>query len=187
MSINRLRLAVILLAGTAITAAAGAQNTNSPTGSISAAPAAGNQTYQSPAGTGANPTGTNVIGGQPATPSGTAYSNPNAPLTTTTAGDPNTPVTSTVAQPDNTAPDSNTGRRGFSWGLLGLLGLLGLARGRSKDVRRDTYASTTPGARTNVGTGAVYEERIVTPRAASGADSRGYRDSRPEGGDPTIL
>jgi MYXO-CTERM domain-containing protein len=73
---------------------------------------------------------------------------------------------------DNTAP-VDSGRRGFNWGLLGLLGLAGLFRGRSTEVRRETYA-TTSGART-VGTGTAYDDRTGTavPRAASGTSTTG--------------
>jgi MYXO-CTERM domain-containing protein len=111
---------------------------------------------------------------QPVVPSTTtAQPGSRTGAATTTTGT-TTDNSVTTAPVDNTVPATDTGRRGFNWGLLGLLGLLGLFRGRSTEVRRDTYATTTPGTRT-VGTGTAYDDRTGTavPRAASGTSSSG--------------
>lgn len=116
----------------------------------------------------------------PSTPAGTGQTGGTQPGAvtgtngTTTTGTTTTTDNSVTAPVDNTVPDNTTGSRGFPWGILGLLGLVGLFRGRSTEVRRDVYATTTPGARTTtVGTGTAFEDRTATPRAASGTTTSG--------------
>jgi MYXO-CTERM domain-containing protein len=133
---------------------------------------------QTPATTGA--TGTQTTGAATApdynspatTQTGTSpTTSPNGTIGTTTTGTTTTTDNSVTTPVDNTAP-VDSGRRGFNWGLLGLLGLLGLFRGRSTEVRRETYATTT-GARA-VGTGTAYDDRgNAVPRAASGTSTTG--------------
>jgi len=103
---------------------------------------------------------------------------------TTTTGTTTTDNSVTTTPVDNTTPGTDTGRRGFSWGLLGLLGLLGLFRGRSKEIRETTY-TTTPNVRT-VGTGTTYDDRTGTavPRAASGTTTTGGNGGSGTMGDP---
>jgi hypothetical protein len=47
--------------------------------------------------------------------------------------------------------------------------LFALFRGRDTTVVKDTYVSTSPGAR-NVGTGTAVGDRNLNPRAASGTE-----------------
>jgi hypothetical protein len=149
-----LRLSAFLVAAAVCVAATNtsAQNPTTTTGTTGTATV--------PQGTATTPATT------PGTVPGTATPTDQAPVTGTTGAD-----NTVIAQPDNTTiPDRG---RGFPWGLLGLLGLLGLFRGRSTEVRRDTYATTSPGART-VGTGSAYDDRgNVIPRAASGTSTTG--------------
>ena len=136
------------------------------------------------AGTPTTGAGTSTDYNSPAaTQTGTAPTgSPTGTVGTTTTGTTTTTDNSVTTTPvDNTAP-VDSGRRGFNWGLLGLLGLIGLFRGRSTEVRRETYA-TTSGART-VGTGTAYDDRTGTavPRAASGTSTTGGAGSSGTGG-----
>ena len=146
--------------------AASGQTTPTTTGTTTATPTG-------TAGTTTGVNGTTTTGGyNAATPAGTDQTVGTQPgtagTTTGTTGD------GSLAPIDNTATDTVDTNRGFPWGLLGLLGLLGLFKGRSTEVRRDTYATTTPGARTTtVGTGTAYDDRTATPRAASGVGTTG--------------
>jgi hypothetical protein len=148
------RFWALLSAGAVGLAAASAsgQNTNATTGTEGGTTA---QTGQTSTGIGtANPTTT----GTDQTTNG-AYSG-----STPTAGGTTTDTysqTGTTTQPDN----NGGGRKGW-WGMLGLLGLLGLTRGKSNEVRRDSYTTETTGSRNvGAGTATAYEDRA---RAASG-------------------
>jgi hypothetical protein len=153
--------------------AASGQTTPTTTGTTTGTqtPTAGTTT---PTTTGAAGTSTNgTYNGTAATPAGTDQTIGGTTTGTTTTGTTTTTTDGTLAPIDNTSVD-NGNNRGFPWGLLGLLGLLGLFKGRSTEVRRDTYATTTPGARTTtVGTGTAYDDRTATPRAASGIGTTG--------------
>ena len=133
-----------------------------------------------PTTTGTTGTTTNgTTNASPSTPAGTDQTIGTQPgavtgATGTTTTGTTTTTDNSVTPVDNTVPDNTTGSRGFPWGILGLLGLIGLFRGRSTEVRRDVYATTTPGSRTTtVGTGTAYDDRTATPRAASGTGSSG--------------
>jgi hypothetical protein len=156
----------------AVTASGQTTPTTTGTTTGTQTPTAGTTT---PATTGTAGTSTNAGGynGTAATPAGTDQTIGGTTTGTTTTGTTTTTTDGTLAPIDNTSVD-NGNNRGFPWGILGLLGLLGLFKGRSTEVRRDTYATTTPGARTTtVGTGTAYDDRTATPRAASGVSTTG--------------
>jgi len=142
------------------------------------------------AGTPATGTATTNYNGSASTQAGTpsTVGSPTAggggTTGTTTTGTTTTDNSVTTTPVDNTAPVTDTGRRGFSWGLLGLLGLIGLFRGRSTEVRETTYTAT-PNVRT-VGTGTAYDDRTGTavPRAASGTSTTGGTSGSGTMGDP---
>jgi hypothetical protein len=154
----------------AVTASGQTTPTTTGTTTGTQTPTAGTTTG-APTGTAGTPTDAGTYNGTAATPAGTDQT--IGTTGTTTTGTTTTTTDGTVTPIDNTSVDNGNGR-GFPWGLLGLLGLLGLFKGRSTEVRRDTYATTTPGARTTtVGTGTAYDDRTATPRAASGVGTTG--------------
>jgi hypothetical protein len=143
------------------------------------------QTPTTTGSTGTPTTGTTDYNGSAATQAGTTNPTAGGTVTGTTTTGTTTTENSVATTPvDNTAPVTDTGRRGFSWGLLGLLGLVGLFRGRSTQVRETTY-TTTPNVRT-VGTGTAYDDRTGTavPRAASGTSTTGGNGGSGSMGDP---
>jgi hypothetical protein len=111
---------------------------------------------------------------------------------TTTTPDPSAQTT-TPATPaptgaaDATAPTTGTdvitttetttwSFPGGIWGILAaavlvLFILFALFRGRDTTVVKDTYVSTSPGAR-NAGTGTAVGDRNLNPRTASGTEPR---------------
>ena len=133
-------------------AASHAQNTDPATGTS--------------AQTGATPTTA-----QPTTPTGDATTPPTPDQGTT-----NGTITTTGSQV-TTSEKTTTSFPGGTWGIVAvgvviLLVLFGLFRGKDRTVVRDTYVTTntTPNARPT-GMGTAADDRVVTSRAASGAET----------------
>ena len=110
---------------------------------------------------------------QPTTTTGApdATAQPTTPATPAPTADAQAPTTGTEITTTETTTWSFPGG---IWGILAaavlvLFILFALFRGRDTTVVKDTYVSTTPGAR-NVGTGTAIGDRNLNPRAASGTE-----------------
>ena len=102
------------------------------------------------------------------TPEPTAQTTPATPAPTADAAAPTTGTEITTTE------TTTWSFPGGIWGILAaavlvLFILFALFRGRDTTVVKDTYVSTSPGAR-NVGTGTAVGDRNLNPRAASGTE-----------------